>query len=94
VFTKNTTQSIITLIGVAIILVGVILAYNLFQTARLEIQSVDVTQSLSKTLEILALVGFKGVFLGIMIWAGSILLSNGLRHWPCEAGEREGKSNE
>ncbi len=83
---KNTIQLIIAWIGVAVILIGVILAYQLFQSANVEIQNVDVTQSLSQTLEILAVVGFKGVFLGIMIWAGSILLSNGLKNWECREG--------
>lgn len=87
---KNTIQLIIAWIGVAVILIGVILAYQLFQSANVEIQNVDVTQSLSQTLEILAVVGFKGVFLGIMIWAGSILLSNGLKNWECREKGHEG----
>lgn len=91
---KSNIQLVISVLGIVVILIGVLLAYQMFQSASVEISSVDVTESLSKTLEILAVVGFKGVFLGIMIWAGSILLSNGLRHWPCEGEKREGKSNE
>lgn len=83
---SGVVQVVITLLGVAVILFGVYLAYQMFISAEYDFQSIDVSQSLSRTLGILATAGFKGVFLGIMIWAGSILLSNGLRKWSCEGG--------
>lgn len=91
---RRDIQLVLSFAGLAIILIGVVIAYQAYVNASVEFSGLDVNQSLSKSLEILTVVGFKGVFLGIMIWSGSILLSNGLKHWPCESSGGEGKANE
>ena len=67
-----------------IILAGIAIAYQAYSSYSVELVKEDLEANLSYVLQTLAVVGLKGVFLGIMIWAGSILLRYGLENWKAE----------
>ncbi|MEB3806441.1 MAG: hypothetical protein GSR73_02890 [Desulfurococcales archaeon] len=74
----------IAIIGALIILAGIAIAYQAYSSYSVELVKEDLEANLSYVLQTLAVVGLKGVFLGIMIWAGSILLRYGLENWKVE----------
>jgi len=70
---------ILILIGVVVILVAIVVAFNAFYTYKLpEIRSSSLEEMISSLVNILVEVALRLGFLGIAVWAASILLKHGV----------------
>lgn len=77
-------------IGVGLILFVVYIAYNEYLSISGVVFSRTLQTSLVEILSLFSLIAIKVIFLSLIIWGGSLLISNGVKLLRAERGEEKG----
>jgi len=79
------------LLGIALILLVSFLAYEEYRSAGSISIPTGIESSLASVLSVFSVIAIKAIFLSLIIWGGSILLSNGIKlmRVKTEKGEKE-----